>query len=203
MHRIDGANHVGNRFSDDSSPGTRVTDDWLNAVQEELVAVIAAASIALDKENNGQLLAAIQAIAGVPSGTVAHTARATAPAGWLLADGSAVSRSTYAALFAAIGVVHGPGNGSTTFNVPDLRGEFIRGLDSGRNVDTGRALGSMQADTIKAHTHPYEWFPGQGTGETDDNFQAGHTQATGTTGANGAETETRPRNVALLAIIKT
>ncbi|WP_228368206.1 phage tail-collar fiber domain-containing protein, partial [Klebsiella pneumoniae] len=63
-----------------------------------------------------------------PAGAVVHFARTTAPAGWLKANGTAVSRTAYAALFAAIGTTYGAGDGFNTFNLPDLRGEFIRGF---------------------------------------------------------------------------
>ena len=82
-------------------------------------------------------------------GEVAFFARSTPPSGWLKANGAAVSRTTYAALFAAIGTTFGTGDGSTTFNLPDLRGEFIRSVDDGRNVDIGRGLGSSQGDAIR------------------------------------------------------
>ncbi|WP_256843203.1 tail fiber protein, partial [Rodentibacter rarus] len=74
-------------------------------------------------------------------GEVAFFARANPPNGWLKANGAAVSRTTYSALFAAIGTTFGAGDGHSTFNLPDLRGEFIRGLDEGRRVDNGRRLG--------------------------------------------------------------
>jgi microcystin-dependent protein len=77
----------------------------------------------------------------------------TAPAGSFVCNGQAVSRTTYAALFAIIGTAHGAGDGSTTFNVPDLRGEFLRGLDLGRGVDAGRVLGSTQAGQNLSHVH--------------------------------------------------
>jgi phage-related tail fiber protein len=94
----------------------------------------------------------------VPTGAVLVFAGASAPGGFLLCDGSPVSRTTYAALFAAIGSAHGSGDGSTTFNLPDYRGRFIRGVDStaGRDPDkasrtamatggnTGNAVGSVQ-----------------------------------------------------------
>lgn len=79
----------------------------------------------------------------------------TAPAGFLKANGAAVSRSTYAALFAKIGTAYGSGNGSTTFNVPDLRGYFIRGLDDGRGVDAGRALNTIQGSSVESHAHSF------------------------------------------------
>ena len=76
----------------------------------------------------------------VPSGTVLYFAGSSAPAGWLKANGAAVSRTAYAALFAAIGTTYGLGDGRSTFNLPDLRGEFIRGWDDGRGVDTPRPM---------------------------------------------------------------
>ncbi|MDT0499717.1 MULTISPECIES: phage tail protein [unclassified Halomonas] len=88
-----------------------------------------------------------------PAGMVAHFARSTAPTGWLKANGAAVSRSVYSELFAAIGTSYGEGDGFTTFNLPDLRGEFLRGWDDGRGIDGGRALGSSQTDDNKSHDH--------------------------------------------------
>ncbi|MCO1622508.1 phage tail-collar fiber domain-containing protein [Pseudomonas putida] len=69
------------------------------------------------------------------------------PTGWLRANGAAVSRTEYARLFAKIGTRHGTGNGSTTFNLPDARGLFFRA------VDDGRALGSIQTDELRSHSH--------------------------------------------------
>lgn len=65
--------------------------------------------------------------AAVPTGSLQAFAGASAPTGYLLCDGSAVSRTTYAALFAAVGTAWGVGNGSTTFNLPDFRGKVIVG----------------------------------------------------------------------------
>lgn len=67
---------------------------------------------------------------GIPPGTVIHGASSSTPVGYLIADGSAVSRSTYADLFTAIGTTYGAGDGSTTFNLPDLKGRVIAGEDS-------------------------------------------------------------------------
>ncbi|KMK51078.1 hypothetical protein RO21_08225 [[Actinobacillus] muris] len=94
-----------------------------------------------------------------PAGLVAYFARASAPEGWLKANGAAVSRTTYAALFAAIGTTFGEGDGRTTFNLPDLRGEFIRGFRDGRNVDNGRAFGSFQGDAIRNITGNFSVRP--------------------------------------------
>ena len=78
----------------------------------------------------------------LPPGFEGFTAASTAPAGWLLRDGAAVSRTTYAALFIAIGTTYGSGDGSTTFNVPDARGRVDAGIDSGTNRIPGYVLGT-------------------------------------------------------------
>jgi microcystin-dependent protein len=63
----------------------------------------------------------------IPAGTIAPFAGGTVPEGWMLCDGTAINRTTYSALFSAVGTAHGQGNGSTTFNLPDYRGQFLRG----------------------------------------------------------------------------
>lgn len=68
------------------------------------------------------------------------------PAGWLIEDGSAISRTAYATLFAVIGTTYGPGDGVNTFNVPDSRADVWRGLDLGKGKDVGRVLGTKQGD---------------------------------------------------------
>ncbi|MBH1699622.1 tail fiber protein, partial [Stenotrophomonas maltophilia] len=88
----------------------------------------------------------------LPPGLVAHFPTTTPPEGWLRCNGADVSRTTYAALFAVVGLTFGSASGST-FRLPDLRGEFIRGWDDGRGVDPGRALGSLQQDEIREHSH--------------------------------------------------
>ncbi len=144
--------------------------------------------------------------AGSPPSTVAFVARNTAPTGWLKANGAAVSRTTYADLFAAIGTAFGAGNGTTTFNLPDLRGEFVRGWDDGRGIDTGRVFGSAQAELVINHTHNITGFTGASNGTGGAHFY--NTNQFNTTGAStsvqtpAGGSETRPRNVALLAIIK-
>jgi phage-related tail fiber protein len=81
---------------------------------------------------------------GVPAGAVLWFAADAPPVGWLECDGSALSRSTYSDLFGVLGTVFGGGDGSTTFALPDLRGEFIRGWDHGLGVDAGRVFGTAQ-----------------------------------------------------------
>jgi len=86
-------------------------------------------------------------------GRIGTFAMATPPPGWFRANGAAVSRSIYAALFAKIGTTYGAGDGVNTFNLPDPRGKFIRVLDDGRGIDAGRVLGSSQADETRSHNH--------------------------------------------------
>ena len=90
------------------------------------------------------------------TGMIAPFGRTSAPTGWIVCDGSAVSRSTYASLFSAIGTTWGSGNGSTTFNVPDLRGAYIRGTGTaGVNSDyAGPAnVDDYQDDQNASHNH--------------------------------------------------
>lgn len=134
-----------------------------------------------------------------PAGMVNAWAVNVPPHGWLECMGQAIDRTVYASLFKAIGTTFGAGNGSTTFNLPDLRGEFIRGWDDGRGIDSGRAFGSAQSDELKAHTHTYRGATIVPTGS--DPTGTGSTFTTGNTGSTGG-TETRPRNVALMFCIK-
>jgi hypothetical protein len=84
----------------------------------------------------------------LPIGSVFYHAASTPPDHSLVCNGAAISRSLYADLFVVIGATYGSGNGSTTFNLPDLRAEFIRGVDMGRGIDAGRAFGSNQKGTL-------------------------------------------------------
>lgn len=125
----------------------------------------------------------------VPTGTVVAFAGTPArvPAGWLLCDGRSVTRAMYPGLFDAIGTAHG-GDG-TNFNLPDYRGRFLRGVDSGTMRDpdraartaanpggnTGDAVGSVEADSLRSHAH----------GVTDP----GHSHVQATNAGGGAPTE--------------
>lgn len=137
-----------------------------------------------------------------PPGAVIWFAGPYTPDGWLYCNGQAVSRSTYAALHAVIGTIYGAGDGTGTFNLPDLRGEFVRGLDDGRGVDAGRVIGSRQTGAIQSHEHPVNLYnaPGGAYQAQQTGSNAGVGQIW--TGASGG-TETRPRNVAMRALIKT
>lgn len=102
-----------------------------------------------------------------PSGIISAYGGTSAPSGWLICDGSAISRTGFASLFAAIGTAYGAGDGSTTFNIPDLRGLFLRGVSgsSGRDPDansrsalnsggnTGNNVGSYEGSTFAYHAH--------------------------------------------------
>lgn len=158
----------------------------------------------------------------MPSGAVLPFAMSAAPAGWLKANGALVSRTTYAALFAAIGTTFGVGDGVTTFALPDLRGEFMRGFDDGRGVDISRVLGSLQLDASQGHTHTVNqatlwgnysggaspYYAGTTAAANSSSPAANYGISLGveiTDGANGVPriaAETRPRNIALLICIK-
>lgn len=153
-------------------------------------------------------------------GQVAWFAKNTAPTGWLKANGATISRSTYAALFAAIGTTFGAGDGSTTFTIPDLRGEFIRGWDDSRGIDSGRSFGTAQSDSFQGHAHEIgtvnrsdsdDGFsnlhvtfatPSRGVGTVAQSTVAQQPIAHSTYGSVRLANETRARNVALLACIK-
>ncbi|ERE07216.1 phage tail protein [Pseudogulbenkiania ferrooxidans] len=154
----------------------------------------------------------VQVSAAAPPGVVAHFAMPNPPSGWLVANGSAVSRAVYAALFAAIGTSYGAGDGSSTFNLPDLRGEFVRGWDAGRGVDSGRGFGTLQYDAFQGHRHNVNqvWttgagvtFPSPGVNSAGQaTIDATDGTVAGVSGAPRVASETRPRNIALLACIK-
>lgn len=86
-------------------------------------------------------------------GSIIAFASQTAPVGWIECAGAELSRTAYLNLFSLIGTTFGEGDGSTTFNLPDLRGEFIRGWDNGRGVDDGRVFGSWQDQLFPNHSH--------------------------------------------------
>jgi microcystin-dependent protein len=167
-----------------------------------------------------------------PPGTVVAFAGPTVPSGWLLCDGSAVSRTTYAGLFGAIGVANGGGDGTTTFNLPDYRGLFLRGVDgaAGRDPESatraspqagvaavtggagnpGNLVGSVEEDALQDHYHMLNGIAAQYYPGADD--MLGGTYATRVSGGQISQTqspananlasETRPRNVYVNYLIK-
>jgi microcystin-dependent protein len=136
------------------------------------------------------------------------------PTGWLACSGTTVSRTTYAALFAAIGITFGAGNGSTTFTIPDLRGYFVRG--SGTNAD-GTASGAFGEDqTAYAGANTFSGYVDDGDSQTGSRgglteLAINSTYLFKTTSARSQNVsvtvattpgDTRPKNVALLYCIK-
>jgi microcystin-dependent protein len=127
--------------------------------------------------------------AGVPTGSVSAYAGSTAPAGWLLCFGQAVSRSTYADLFAVIATTYGAGDGSTTFNLPDARGRGLFGKDdmggtaanritnAGSSI-TGTTLGAsggaqnvtLSLSQIPSHSHSATSYSVSGAGGTSSGY---------------------------------
>ena len=149
------------------------------------------------------------------------------PGGWLLCDGSEVSRDEYPRLFAAIGTAHGAGDGATTFNLPDYRGMFLRGVDNGAGNDPDgedRSVGSVQDHAVGTHGHEIDdpghdhsppdragadfnfrglqfYGSGAGFGSSPTSQEVTGITVTTPTGAN-VSSETRPVNSAVNYIIK-
>lgn len=161
--------------------------------------------------------------ADIKAGTTAFFAMSTAPAGWMKANGALISRATYADLFAAIGTTYGAGDGSTTFALPDLRGEFPRGFDDGRGIDSGRGIGTAQSSSrvlfavgvseggysktgfagLRMHADSEAiQNPDDSTDTSFDNSTTSDGFGGGTRAARNYFRAIRPRNVALLACIK-
>ncbi|MEN8332048.1 phage tail protein [Acinetobacter baumannii] len=153
---------------------------------------------------------------GLPAGAIVYFAMNKAPTGFLKANFAAVSRTAYPELFAAIGTTYGAGDGVNTFNVPEGRAEFPRGLDDGRGIDPGRVIGSWQADSIKAHQHmtgldheseggagaPFGKKEMSGNKRTEVLDALGYTSTSSSLTESIGGTETRSRNVAWLCCIK-
>ena len=158
---------------------------------------------------------------GVPAGSVFSFATSTVPSGYLECNGAAVSRSTYASLFSSISTTWGTGDGSSTFNLPDLRGQFVRGWANSAGVDSGRSFASSQSDQNKSHNHSINDSGHNHTiGNWGGNFGGGsgaltfRNDVSGTNGSiiqnsttgisiqNDGGTEVRVKNYALMYVIK-
>ncbi|AZO96796.1 hypothetical protein D7D81_16605 [Halocella sp. SP3-1] len=152
----------------------------------------------------------------IPAGSVFWFAAQDPPSSYLECNGAGISRTTYSDLYDVIGSIFGEGDGESTFNIPDLRGEFIRGWDNGRNVDVGRVLGSWQEDVFQGHWHrlrmEYDQSGGGGYRKPLPNHSRYSPKnindwvrqpiSDGVNGTPRISNETRPRNVALLPCIK-
>lgn len=146
---------------------------------------------------------------GIPAGVVFPFAGTVAPYGYLLCNGDPVSIAEYPQLFLAIGTSHGIGDGSTTFNLPDYRGRFLRGVDgdAGRDLDKGlrsatnggnpgNAVGSVQEDVNKLHGHPVRWN-NQGSASADlfGGIVLNSDSVVDTASYTGSVTSTRGQNI--------
>lgn len=229
MHRIDTAGATPDHHFQDGDPSTGtpstvIDASFMNSTQDELCNVIEAAGIALSADND-QLLKALKLLLA-PAGIVQAFAGAAAPAGWLECAGQSLARATYPALFAAIGTRFGSVD-ADHFTLPDGRGEFLRGWDHGRGVDVDRDLGSFQ-DYATAAPRTVNVLRLNGDGTTSALTSAsnpshvGFARASKTTevvtapsadatdsgaqldvvNASTGDAETRPRNLAMMWIIK-
>ena len=133
-------------------PNPASINDQLSKVRDELDALHT--SVDALENPTGTDSSTIDTESGdfVPTGVIFPYAGATAPDGYLMCDGTAVSRSTYATLFGVIGTSYGVGDGSTTFNVPDLRGRIGIGKDSGTFPTLG-GTGGAESRSLPSHTH--------------------------------------------------
>ena len=167
---------------------------------------------------------------GVPTGAIMCFGASVPPTGWLVCNGSNVSRTTYAALFAVIGTTFGIGDGTTTFGLPNMLGQFARGWDSGGTVDPGRTFGTGQESALQSHVHISDTpsvfvnggytdpfgdsgvpvlrvgFDTAGTGDQNlglTNDGTTYSSFDPNPAGQVSATETRPTNVALAFCIKT
>ena len=178
---------------------------------------LAGANITAGTVPSAALVAAVQQALCPPGTVVAYMGLATAvPAGWLLCDGKPYSRTVYNNLFAVIGTASGAPDGTTNFNVPDLRGMFLRGVDgtAGRDPDSGmrtavngygyagNQVGSVQTDAFKSHTHTSSLLGGWATRYVNYNGSGGSYGWQDTASSATGGSETRPINVYVNYIIK-
>jgi microcystin-dependent protein len=160
----------------------------------------------------------LQVIAGLPGSPIGGEMMwptETPPLGWLEENGAAISRTTYAGLFAIIGTMYGAGNGSTTFNLPDARGRFVRGWDHGAGLDpdaasrttrgdgtTGDNVGTNQANQIKSHSHLCSLYAGDSPGLPNTGVVGTGNSTSQVTALATGGNETRPINTNRMLIIK-
>ncbi|EMI4138140.1 tail fiber protein [Escherichia coli] len=204
-------------------PPTFPGPDWFNIIQSELINILRAAGLDPDKMDNTQILAALKKLflsrsnpfgdikadgaaaiatalsnlglgegSALPVGVPVPWPSVTPPTGWLKCNGAPFSAEEYPELAKVY----------PTNKLPDLRGEFIRGWDDGRGVDTGRGLLSWQGASIESHTHRYVGIEYVSSGTVLANTTGdGARGFSGESDAYGG-TETRPRNIAFNYIVR-
>ena len=232
MHRIDtktaqkdkfgaGKNGFTRGTPQTGTPATDLDDDYFDMLQEELCSVVEASGASLEKARHDQLLTALRALllsrknpfgdiksdgtvptalenlglgegSALPVGVPVPWPSVTPPTGWLKCNGAAFSAEEYPELAKVY----------PTNKLPDLRGEFIRGWDDGRGIDSGRTLLSAQDGSIEAHGHDYNGAIYTSSGPSWANTtDAGHRAYSGFTSSYGGS-ETRPRNIAFNYIVR-
>ncbi|EFI4694686.1 phage tail protein [Escherichia coli] len=232
MHRIDTKTAQKDKFGagkngftrgnpQTGTPATDLDDDYFDMLQEELCSVVEASGASLEKGRNDQLLTALRALllsrknpfgdiksdgtvqtalenlglgegSALPVGVPVPLPSVTPPTGWLKCNGAAFSAEEYPELAKVY----------PTNKLPDLRGEFIRGWDDGRGIDSGRTLLSAQDGSIEAHGHDYNGVIYTSSGPSWANTtDAGHLAYSGFTSSYGGS-ETRPRNIAFNYIVR-
>ena len=184
---VEGVGLVDGKFADENTAtgqvGSLIPASWGNAVTDEIINVIEAAGLEPDENSVNQLVQAIQQLAdsGSPTGMIAFIHATDVPDRWLLCNGAAVSRTTYANLFAKIGVTYGSGDGSTTFNLPNLDGRVLQGTTSTSKVGqyleaqlpniTGSVIDVMTngaIDSKGAFAIPTSWSAGKSSSSSAD-----------------------------------
>ncbi|EFL1092821.1 integrase [Escherichia coli] len=232
MHRIDTKTAQKDKFGagkngftrgnpQTGTPATDLDDDYFDMLQEELCSVVEASGASLEKGRHDQLLTALRALllsrknpfgdiksdgtvktalenlglgegSALPVGVPVPWPSVTPPTGWLKCNGAAFSAEEYPELAKVY----------PTNKLPDLRGEFIRGWDDGRGIDSGRTLLSAQDGSIEAHGHDYNGVIYTSSGPSWANTtDAGHRAYSGFTSSYGGS-ETRPRNIAFNYIVR-
>ncbi|ELU7181005.1 tail fiber protein [Escherichia coli] len=232
MHRIDTKTAQKDKFGagkngftrgnpQTGTPATDLDDDYFDMLQEELCGVVEASGASLEKGRHDQLLTALRALllsrknpfgdiksdgtvktalenlglgegSALPVGVPVPWPSVTPPTGWLKCNGAAFSAEEYPELAKVY----------PTNKLPDLRGEFIRGWDDGRGIDSGRTLLSAQDGSIEAHGHDYNGAIYTSSGPSWANTtDAGHRAYSGFTSSYGGS-ETRPRNIAFNFIVR-
>ncbi|EJA4677006.1 TPA: tail fiber protein [Escherichia coli] len=239
MHRIDTKTAQKDKFGagkngftrgnpKTGTPATDLDDDYFDMLQEELCSVVEASGASLEKGQHDQLLTALRALllsrknpfgdiksdgtvqtalenlglgegSALPVGVPVPWPSAIPPTGWLKCNGAAFSAVEYPKLARVY----------PTNKLPDLRGEFIRGWDDGRGVDSGRALLSTQTDEFKSHSHYFERTWAQTGFDTTGGYYLLAADVSGSVNQQRSDStnsvggrESRPRNIAFNYIVR-